>query len=117
MVFRQWMLTRHDRKQLRPNFGDSGKGRIMGSVSFKIPRLTKLKNVLLVEGLTVNLISVSQLCDEDLLLQFAKDKFLAYNRNHCRIMEGERTLDNFDLLTSNNPCMYKEQLEQETLDP
>ena len=45
---------------------------------FKIQRLTKLKNVLLIEGLTVNLISVSQLCDEELLLQLTKDKCIVY---------------------------------------
>ena len=82
-----------------------------------IPGLTKLKNVLLVEGLTVNLISVSQLCDEDLLLQFTKDKCLVYNQNHCRIMEGERTSENCYLLTSTSPCMYEEQLEEKTLTP
>ena len=48
-------------------FGDSGKGRVLGIGSLKIPRLSKLKNVLLFEGLTVNLIVVSQPCDEDLL--------------------------------------------------
>ena len=51
----------------------------MGSGSVKILRLTKLKNTLLVEGLTINLISVSQLCDEGLLLQFTKDRRLVYN--------------------------------------
>ena len=44
----------------------------MGSLI--ILRLSKLKNVLLVEGLTVNLIGVSQLCDEELLVQFTKNK-------------------------------------------
>ena len=36
--------------------------------------LSKLKNVLLIKGLIVNLIGVSQLCNEDLLVQFTKNK-------------------------------------------
>ena len=71
--------------------------------------------MLLVEELTVNLISLSQLCEEDLLLQVTKDKFIVYNRNHCRIMEGERTSDNYYLLTITNPYMHEIQLEQESL--
>ena len=50
----------------------------MGIGFLKIKGLTKIKNVLLVEGLTINLISVSQLCDEDLLLQLTKDKCIVY---------------------------------------
>ena len=95
-------------------FGDDGKARVLGSGSLKIPGLTKLKNLLLVEGLTINLISVSQICDE-VLIQFTKDKCIVYNRNHCRIMKGERTSNNFYLLTSISPCMYEIQLEQESL--
>ena len=87
----------------------------MGSGSLKILGLTNIKNVLLVEGMAVNPISVSQLCDKDLLLQLIKDKCSMHNRNHCRIMEGERTLDNYYLLTSTNSCMNEEQLDQKTL--
>ena len=98
--------------QDRVIFCDCGKGRVLGSGSLKITSLTKLKNLLLVEGLAINLISVvSQLCDDDLLLQFPKDKCIAYNQNHYRIMEWEKTLDNCYLLTSNNLCMHEIQLE------
>ena len=72
-------------------FRDGGKGIILGSGSLKILGLIKLKNVLLVEGPTIILISVSQLYDEDLLLQFTKDRCLVYNQNYYCIMEGEKT--------------------------
>ena len=55
-------------------FGDGARGRVIGKGSLVIPRLSKLKNVLLVEGPKVNLISVNQLCDKELLVQFIKDK-------------------------------------------
>ena len=87
----------------------------MGIGSLIIPGLSKLKNVLLVEGLTVNLISVSQWCDEDLFVQFTKDKCIVHNQNHCHIMEGERTVDKCYLLTNTSPCMNEIQQDQEML--
>ena len=51
----------------------------MGTGSLIIQGLSKLKNVLVVKGLTINLISVSQLCDENLLVQFTKEKGIVCN--------------------------------------
>ena len=42
-------------------FGDGGKGSVLGSGSLKVPSMPKLENVLLVDGLKVNLINISQL--------------------------------------------------------
>ena len=53
---------------------EGARGRIIGTNSLIIPSLSKLKDVLLVEGLMINLISVRQLCDENLLVQFIRDK-------------------------------------------
>ena len=57
----------------------------MGSLI--IPRLSKLKKVMLFEGLTVSLISVRQLCDEDLFVKFTKDKYIVFDQNQCHIMD------------------------------
>ena len=73
-----FLINLHPSSQDWVIFRDDEKGRVLGSGSLKILGLAKLKNMLLVEGLTVNLISVSQLCDEDLLLQFIKDKCIIY---------------------------------------
>ena len=54
-------------------FGNSAKGTILRSGSLKITSMPKLENVLLVNGLKVNLISNSQLCDQNLFVQFTKD--------------------------------------------
>ena len=54
-------------------FGDGGKGTILGSCSLKVLGMPKLENVLLVDGLKVNLINISQLCDDNLLVQFTKE--------------------------------------------
>ena len=92
-------------------FGDGGKGKVMGIGSSIIPRSSKQKNVLLVEGLIVNLISVSQLCDEYLLVHFTRDKCIACNQNHCHIMEGQRSSDNYYLLI--NTRLYMNEMQQD----
>ena len=89
-------------------FGDGGKG-VMGISFLIILGLSKLKNIFLVEGLIVNLISVSQLYDEDLLVQFTRDKCIVRNQNHCHIMEGQGSSDNCYLLTATNLCMNEMQ--------
>ena len=89
-------------------FEDCGNGRVQGIGSLIIPGLSKLKNVFLVEGLTVNLISVSQLCDKDLLVKFTKDECVLHNQNHCHIMEGEITSDKCYLLTNANKVLHNQ---------
>ena len=60
-------------------FRDNGRGKVLGSSTLIIPGFSKLKNVMFVEKHTVNLIGVSQLCDEDLHVQFTKEKWLVNN--------------------------------------
>ena len=95
-------------------FGDDAKGRIIGIGSLIIPGLSGLKDVLLVEGLMVNLISVSQLCDENPLVQFIRDKCIIHNQNHYLVMEGQMTSNNCYLLTGTSLGMnkYKKNMEQ-----
>ena len=45
-------------------FGDNGKGRIIGHGSIGNNSLSLIENVLLVDGLKHNLLSISQLCDK-----------------------------------------------------
>ena len=59
-------------------FGDDNKGRIIGTNTLIFPGLSRLKEVLLVEGLTVNLI-IRQLCDENLFVRFIKDKCIVFD--------------------------------------
>ncbi|VFQ88282.1 unnamed protein product [Cuscuta campestris] len=46
-------------------FGDNNKGRIIGSGTVGKDKATTVENVLLVEGLKNNLLSISQLCDRE----------------------------------------------------
>ena len=66
--------------------------------------MPKLKNVLLVNGLKVNLISISQLCDENLLVQFTKESCSVNNCFNSCVMKGKRSSNNCYLLTSSGTC-------------
>ena len=62
-------------------FGDDAKGSNLGSGSPNIPGLLKLRDVLLVDGLKANLISINQLCDQDLFVKFTNDRCVVLDRN------------------------------------
>ena len=70
---------------------------------FLIPKLT---NVWLVEGLKATLISISQLCDQNLLVRFTKNKCLVVvDESEKSIMKGVRSPDNCYLLTLPATCL------------
>ena len=66
--------------------------------------MPKLENVLLVDGLKVNLISISKLCDDNLFVQFTKENYLVANNSNLCVMKGKRSLDNCYLLTLSGTC-------------
>ena len=53
-------------------FGDGSKSQIKGKGTISLPGLPNIANVLYVEGLRVNLLSISQICDQDLMVLFSK---------------------------------------------
>jgi hypothetical protein len=79
-----WWLTTHDRKQeivlqLHPlshkeymNFGDDKKGKVLDTSVVKVNDHLTLNDVVLVDRLRYNLLSVSQLVDADLHVLFQK---------------------------------------------
>ena len=75
-------------------FRDSARGRITGTCTLIFHGLSKLKEVFLVEGLMVNLIIISRLCDENLFVRFTKEKCIVFDQNHYQIMEGKRSSNN-----------------------
>ena len=54
-------------------FGDGAKGSMIGSGLLKALGMPKLENVLLMNEIKVNIISISQLCDQNLFVKFTKD--------------------------------------------
>jgi len=53
-------------------FGDGAKGKIVGIGNLVSEGSPRLDNVLVVKGLAENLISISQLCDQGLSVNFSK---------------------------------------------
>ena len=75
-------------------FGDGNKSQIKGKGIISLLGLPDFANVLYVEGLKVNLLSISQICDQDFLVLFSKGKCLVINESGKKLISGIRTLDN-----------------------
>jgi len=69
-------------------FGNGKKGKIIGTGNLISNDLPYLNNVLLVKGLTTNLISISQLCDEGMSVNFSKSVCFVTNEKGEVIMRG-----------------------------
>ncbi|CAM8987051.1 unnamed protein product [Rhodiola kirilowii] len=65
-------------------FGDGGKGQVIGYGTLKVPDLPELEDILLVDGLKVNLISISRLCDEGQSVTFTRDS--------CQVLDNKQKL-------------------------
>ena len=50
--------------------------------------------MLYVVGPRVNLLSISQICDQDFMVLFLKDKCLVLNKSGKKLISGVHTLDN-----------------------
>ena len=75
-------------------FGDESKSQIKGKGIISLPGLLDIANVLYVESLTVNLLSISQICDQDFMVLFSKGNCLVMNKSGKKLISGVRTLDN-----------------------
>ena len=75
-------------------FGDGSKSQIKGKEIISLPGLLNIANVLYVEGLRVNLLSICQICDQDFMVLFSNGKCLVLNEVGEQLIGGIRTLDN-----------------------
>ena len=86
-------------------FGDGSKAQIKGKGIISLLRLPNITNVLFVEGLKVNLLSISQICDQDFMVLFSKGKCLVMDKSGKKHISGFRTLDNCCGLVPNADIM------------
>ena len=75
-------------------FGDGRKSQIKGKGIISLPRLLDIANVLYVEGLKENLLSISQISDQDFMVLFSKGKCLVMDESGKKLISGVRTVDN-----------------------
>jgi len=91
-------------------FGDDGLGKIVSIDNISRLSSSILKNILLVDGLETNLISVSQLCDKDLDVTFKRSKCSIVNNVGVLVFETSRernvyTIDINDLSNQSVECL------------
>ena len=72
-------------------FGDGAKGEIVGIEDLINHGLPNLENMVLVKGLKANLISISQLCDQGMKVNFTKSKCLVNNEEGELVLRGTRS--------------------------
>ncbi|CAM8880469.1 unnamed protein product [Rhodiola kirilowii] len=81
-------------------FGDGGKGQVIGCGTLKVPDLPVLEDTLYVEGLKVNLMSISQLCDGGHHVQFSHNSCQVLDKNGGTLIKGSNSANNCYLLGS-----------------
>ena len=75
-------------------FGDGSHSQVLGTGIVDISGHPLLTDVLYIKGLKVNLLSITQICDEDFLVQFLKKGCLILNEEGVQVLKGLRTTDN-----------------------
>lgn len=78
----------------RVTFGDDVKGNVVGKRNIDRPRVPEINNVHLVEGLSANLISINQLCDQGFMVNFSKDSCEVLDAEKNTMMTGTRLSNN-----------------------
>ena len=86
-------------------FGDGNKSQIKEKGIISLPRLPDIANVLYVEGLRVNLLSISQICDQDFVVLFSKGKCLVMDESGKKLVSGVHILNNCYGLVPNADIM------------
>ena len=95
-------------------FGDGTKGRIIAKCNIVKNNLLYLNDVRYVEELKTNLISVSQLCDQDYIVNFSKESCVVTSENKRVLMHGCRQGDNCYHWISNNSDVCHSIREDQT---
>ena len=80
-------------------FGDKVRDTVIRCGLLKVLGMPELENVLLVDGLKVNLISIRQLCDHNLFVKFTKNKCSVLDNTNSCVMEGRISPNNCYMLT------------------
>ncbi|XP_022883334.1 uncharacterized protein LOC111400128 [Olea europaea var. sylvestris] len=73
-------------------FGDGGSAPILGKGTVQIHDLPVISNVLYVESLKSNLLSISQICDADFEVSFVEKRCTVYDSPGGVVLEGHKRL-------------------------
>ena len=75
-------------------FRDNSHSQVIGKGTIDILGLPLLTYVLYIKGLKANLLSITQICDEDFLFQFSKKGCLILSEEGVQVLKGLRTTNN-----------------------
>ena len=96
---REFLINIKPYKNCFVTFGDGAKAYIIGKGQLVHPGAQCLTEALLVEGLKPNLISIGQLCNLELNVNFTKTKCLVLDQKQGEVVQGKRSFDNCYLWT------------------
>ena len=91
---RSLFKTFESKKGGNVTFDDGSKSHIKGKGIISLPGLLDIAHILYVKGLRVNLLSISQICDQDFMVLFSKGKCVVMDEFGKKLISGVRTLDN-----------------------
>ena len=92
-------------------FGDNNKGKVIGIGNIGNPKFPLIENVLLVDGLMHNLISISQLCDKGFHVSFENDLCLISDFQSKKIIfKGKRRNNVYELYLDELPSFNEKCL-------
>ena len=95
-------------------FADGVKSQVLGNRTLNVEGFPKLDNVLHVEDLKANLLSISQICYQNLFVNFDRNKCrVLYVDENC-ILKGHRSYDHCYKLT-NSIIFHKTTLDDTKL--
>jgi hypothetical protein len=75
-------------------YGDGNQSKVIGKCIIEILGFPTSQVALYVEGLKANVLSISQFCDNELVVQFSKEECNIFDCNGKWLMGGERIVDN-----------------------
>ena len=75
-------------------FRDGSHAQVLGRGTVEIPGLPILKDAIYIKGLKANLLSITQIYDEDFLVQFSKKECIIIDEEGIQVLEGNRTIEN-----------------------
>jgi hypothetical protein len=105
-------LTSSSQKYI--TFGDNNKGKVIGLGKIAISKDKNIDDVLLVQSLRFNFMSVGKLCDLGMLVLFSITKCIAFMATHNSIVfEGHRKYDLYIVISLRVPqsklaCLQKQ---------
>ena len=75
-------------------FGDGSHSQVLGKGTIDFLGLPLLTDVLYIKGLKANLMSITQICDEDFLVQFSKKGCVILSEEGVQVLKGLRRTTN-----------------------